>query len=211
LPRDVIEMVRGAFGGEGDEDAGPLVPQAFPSVREEKVVTESLGEVQGAVLMGKVINEVSEHDRSVLQIAASVVNAALFRNLREMRGLAYSLGASADFLGNQGTIKVWVHTARDKVVETGEALLEELSRLREVAVDREEVDRRANFRLGRLRIRMLSSMNRAYYLGLADLRGETHSFGERYERMLQRVTPQEIQQAIREHFEPRNYIMVLVD
>jgi predicted Zn-dependent peptidase len=106
---------------------------------------------------------------------------------------------------------VWVYTAREKVSEARDSLLKELEMLKDVSVDKEEVSRRVNFRVGRLRMRMLSSITRAYYLALAELKGQRHVFGREYQEMLGKVTPKEVREAMTKHFEPKDYVMVLVD
>jgi zinc protease len=86
-PQEAIEMVRGAFGGMDGHVAGSLTIAPTQPVQGKDVVRQPLGQIQGALLLGKVIPDVTAHDSLVLEVATSVVNATLFRHLREEQGL----------------------------------------------------------------------------------------------------------------------------
>jgi hypothetical protein len=63
-------------------------------------------------------------------------------------------------------------------------------------VTADDVTRHANAVTGRLQMRMLSSLSRAFYLGLAERGGLAHTFGEDYRKLLLGLSPGDIEAAV---------------
>jgi predicted Zn-dependent peptidase len=76
---------------------------------------------------------------------------------------------------------------------------------------KEEIERRANGLAGRLAMRMLASINRAYYLGVAEFRGFPLGHWETYRQSLLSVTPEEVAEAFRKYFGQDDYVLAIVD
>jgi predicted Zn-dependent peptidase len=102
-------------------------------------------------------------------------------------------------------------TAPQSVDKAKAGILRELAAVAETPPTKEEVQRRANGLAGRLAMRMLSSVNRAYYLGLADFRDLDHGYGEAYRRELLSVTPEEVSEVLRKYFGTEDYVLAIVD
>ncbi len=81
-------------------------------------------------------------------------------------------------------------------------LLREMEALDRQAVTPDEIERRANALAGRWAMRLLSSINQAYALGVAEFAGLPHVFGEDYRALLRGLTPEEVAEAIRRAFQP---------
>jgi zinc protease len=193
-------------GGEPAPADSPL-----PVTRGIRDVRAHLGKPQAQLLLGKVLPPVSPRERIALEIAGSILSAKLFATLRENEGLAYSVEAGVSFPQGSPLLLVRMGTAPQNIDRAKEGILRELKAVVETPPTKEEVERRANGLAGRLAMRMLSSINRAYYLGVAEFRGLPHSYGEAYRRELLSVTPEEVSEVLEKYFGQEDYVLAIVD
>jgi predicted Zn-dependent peptidase len=78
------------------------------------------------------------------------ISSRLFREVREKRGLAYSVGSYTEQYVDRGTVAMYVGTRADNVAEACEIIGRELVRLRDEGVSAEEIDRAKEHVKGRL-------------------------------------------------------------
>jgi predicted Zn-dependent peptidase len=102
-------------------------------------------------------------------------------------------------------------TAPQNVDKAKTGILRELKAVAETPPTKEEIERRANGLAGRLAMRMLPSINRAFHLGVADFRGLPLSHWETYRQSLLSVTPEEVAEAFRKYFGQDAYVLAIVD
>jgi zinc protease len=188
----------------------PAAPP-LPVSRAIREVREHLGKPQAQLLFGKVLPPVSERERFALEIAGSILSARLFGTLREKEGLAYSLDAGVSFPQGGTLLAIGMGTAPQKVEQAKAGILRELKALAETPPTKEEVERRANGLAGRLAMRTLASINRAFYLGVAEFRGLPLGYWETYRQSLLSVTPEEVTEAFRKYFGQDAYVLAIVD
>ena len=105
-----------------------------------------------------------------MTVVNGLLNERLVRELREKEGLAYSVGASLGVVEGSAVLTVSMGTAPEKIEQAREGIRREIANLRTMEVTADDVARRVNAVTGRLQMRMLSSLNRAFYLGLAERR-----------------------------------------
>jgi predicted Zn-dependent peptidase len=179
--------------------------------RGVREVREHLGKPQAQLLLGKVLPAADPRERFALEIAGSILSARLFGTLREQEGLAYSVDAGVRFPQESTLLLIGMGTAPQNVDKAKAGILRELNNVVETPATKEEVERRANGLAGRLAMRMLSSINRAYYLGVADSRDLAHGYGEAYRKELLSVTPEEVSAVLRKYFGQEDYVLAIVD
>ena len=76
------------------------------------------------------------------------VSSRLFREVREKRGLAYSVGSYTEQFVDRGTVAMYVGTRADNVAEACEIIGRELARLHDEGVSAEELRARQGARQG---------------------------------------------------------------
>jgi zinc protease len=211
LPAETaIAAARAALSTIPPGSAAPSVPP-LPVTRGVREVREHLGKPQAQLRFGKVLPAVGGRERFALEIAGSILSAKLFGTLREKEGLAYSLDAGVSFPQGGTLLLIGMGTAPQNVDKAKMGILRELKAVAETPPSREEVERRANGLAGRLAMRMLSSINRALYLGIADFRGLSLDHWETYRQSLLSVTPEEVAEVLRRYFGQDDYVLAIVD
>ncbi|MFN3477586.1 MAG: M16 family metallopeptidase, partial [Candidatus Methylomirabilales bacterium] len=195
------------FGSaQGRPPSLEVAPPAGP-----RIVRAKVGGPQASIVMGKLIRGAAEREALALEVAASILSARLFAHLREKEGLAYSIGASVGFYGGSGLLTIQMGTAPQNLEKAKEGILRVLKATAEESVAQEELDRRVNALSGRYTMRKLSSINRAFYLGLAEFKGLQHSYGDEYRLLLKGLKPEEVSQAAKKFFLGDEMVIVIVE
>lgn len=96
-------------------------------------------------------------------------SSRLFREIREKRGLAYSVGSYSSQFADQGTVAMYVGTREDNVAEACEIIGRELGSLRADGVSADELERAKEHVKGRSVLVMESTSSRMSRNGSATL------------------------------------------
>lgn len=206
-PGEAIDLVAPLFAGL--PPGSPLPEAALTPTLFSEPLERELGKSQGALVAGAVVGPVSKGDRAALTVVSGLLNESLVRELREKEGLAYSVGASLGVVEGSAVLTVSMGTAPGKIEQAREGIRREIANLRTMKVTADDVARRVNAVTGRLQMRMLSSLNRAFYLGLAERGGLAHTFGEDYRQLLLDLTPGDVEAAAKDYL-PENLIEAIV-
>ncbi len=103
--------------------------------------------------------------RVLAAILGGSMSSRLFQNVREQKGLAYSVNASTHAFIDSGKIEIYAGVNRDKVAQALEAICEEITKIRQSKVDESELERTKEQFRGRL---IMAQENNAM---VADSRG----------------------------------------
>ena len=113
--------------------------------------------------MGKIV-EIDPADRWPLEVAVMVASDRMQQDLRETRGWAYSLGISATFDDRYALLTASMGTRPD-VAEPAEQAMRGWLGLGRLEVTEDELAAAVNSHLGRMRMRRVTSIGRAFNLG----------------------------------------------
>lgn len=143
----------------------PSVTAYDPAVRGQRVVVESRDIDQCSMFLGLPIFGRDDPDRFRLRILNDVLGAGmssrLFREVRERRGLAYSIGSGYGFLADAGVFTISAGVNRDKLSETVRVCVDEARHMAEALVPADELQMAKQHAIGRFRL----SMETAHALG----------------------------------------------
>lgn len=175
---DLKDLVEEHFGSWGGEAARPAVPEFAPPGSSH--VTADTAQVQ----IGMSFRALApDHEDWQLQSLASLVlsggmGARLFSEVREKRGLVYSVGAAVRGVRGAGYLVGYAGTTPQKADETRNVMLVEFRRLSE-GISAEELERARQGKLTRLIMQGESSSSRVAGLA-ADwyLRGKCSTLTE---------------------------------
>lgn len=182
-----------------------------PALTAEPVVTEvNLAKPQGAYAAGAVSGLIRKKDAPALDVTSGWLNTRFMEVLREREGLAYSIRVSMEDVDGRAVFTFSMGTAPGKLKRAQEALREQINIARDEQVTEEEIQREVNGLVGRLQMRMLSSINRAFYLGLADRKGLTHSFSEDYRQSLLTVKSWDVERMLNAYLPGEDLVEAIV-
>jgi predicted Zn-dependent peptidase len=181
------------------ESARPGAPRAL--VREKPTEQVHL------VLTGPGLarDDRRRHANAVLDtILGGSMSSRLFQEVRERRGLAYSVGSFAIGYAETGQVGVYTGTREDNLPLVCEVLGAELRRIADEPVPAEELARAKDHLKGRLVLSLESSGARMNRIGRSHLfGGELLSVDELTAR-IEAVTAADVQELAREHWRPEH-------
>jgi zinc protease len=208
-PEQAVTLVKKLLS---DLPAGPssFYPQPMFLTRESSVSETRLEKSQGAYAAGAVTDYVEKETGPAFDIASGILNTRFMEELREKEGLAYSLGASLGEVHGTAVFSFTMGTAPDKIERARQALREQIAEAKRRCVTAEELEREVNGLVGRLQMRMLSSINRAFYIGLAARENFPHTFGEDYREILLKLRSGELEEVLERYLPAEELVEVLV-
>ena len=162
------EMVLAAaepFFLDMESGALPALDKYDSSVTGERVVTDSREIDQCTLYIGSPIFGRDDPDRFALRLMNDVLGAGmssrLFREVREKRGLAYSVSSGYGYLSDAGVFTISAGVNREQLAETITVCIDEAQKLCDDLVPPEELRKAKDHNIGRFRL----SLETAFSLG----------------------------------------------
>ncbi|MBI3634661.1 MAG: insulinase family protein [Candidatus Rokubacteria bacterium] len=115
--------------------------------------------------------------------------------LRDNRGLAYSLGTLNPSRTGPGYLLSYLGTARENVDAAEAGMLHEIARIRTDEVSATELERAKAYILGNLEMDRRTNSRQAWYLAYFELLGAGWDFPDRYARAIAGVTAADVKSA----------------
>ena len=173
----VVRLVRSSFGRNGflSRDEVPVVPRATSRVRKVHPGSSALTRPFEQVNLVLGVNGVTRHDER--RYALGVLNTALgggtssrlFQEVRERRGLAYSVFSFASHHHDAGLVGVSVGCLPHRLDEVLATVRAELARVAEEGISDDELERGKGQLRGGIVLGLEDSGARMSRLGKADL------------------------------------------
>ncbi|HWI08266.1 MAG TPA: pitrilysin family protein [Solirubrobacteraceae bacterium] len=184
---------------------GPRVPhvpsQLPPRLRFLRKDTEQYHLTLGAP--GPARNDDQRFAARVLDnIVGGTSSSRLFQEVREHRGLAYSVYSFQALFAGVGQLGIYLGTRPDNVVAALKVVADELTRLREDGVTPEELERSKENVKGRIVLSLESTASRMNRLGLAVLGDLPLLTIDEVVELLDGVTIDEVNSLLRERLAP---------
>jgi predicted Zn-dependent peptidase len=208
----LLPTIRQLFG-----DGPPAGPRPAPQcaahgpgrTRSAQRVEEAGGGMQGVLRIGRRL-DLPDEDRPALLAATAVLSDRLGMEVRERRGLAYSVGAALP-RGECGSwFTVGLGTRPQALEEAEEAVREEIRRIRTRGVRPDELERAVNSFLAGEARRNLSSIGRAGRLALWEMYGEGPEAELARAEAMRALTPKDVKEALKAHLSGDEFVTVVV-
>jgi len=154
-------------GGRTSRDGGPPRPAA-------RVVTRSKKELEQVHLcLGTPAYRQAHDDRYGVYILNTVLGGSmssrLFQNVREKRGLVYSISSGVSAYSDAGTLTIYAGTGLDSVDEVVRLSLEELRRMKGEALPEDELRRAKDHLKGSLMLSLENTGSRMSHIARQEI------------------------------------------
>jgi predicted Zn-dependent peptidase len=195
----VREIVGAAFGSLATE--GEAVSQSPPTVKPS-VLTRTKELEQSHICLGTNSYQQNHEDRYVSYILNSVLGGSmssrLFQNVREKRGLAYSVFSGMSAYRDAGNMTIYAGCAADAVEEVIDLSVEELRGLKRTPVPEDELKRAKDHLKGSLMLSLENTASRMSHLARQEIYFDRHFSLDETLAGVQRVTAADIQRVARD-------------
>jgi predicted Zn-dependent peptidase len=170
----IVALGKAGLDNETRRDA-PVPEFPAPDGRRVKVAFQSKETEQYHICLGGHGIQRDDERRFALSVLDAVLGGStssrLFQEVREKRGLAYSIYSWISQYRDTGQLGVYIGTRGDNVAEAMGVIGSELERLRDDGVTDEELTRAREHVKGRIVLSMESTANRMHRLGRSVLTG----------------------------------------
>ena len=147
---------------------------------------------QAQVLVGYLGPSLVDPDYAAVRVLGTVLGGGmsgrLFRELRDRRGLAYSVGVLGSFRTGPSFLVTYLGTAPPNAEAAEAGVLAEIERVRGEAITEGELARAKAFLLGNLAMDRRTSASHAWYMAFFEVIGAGWDFPDRYARAVDAVT-----------------------
>jgi zinc protease len=129
-------------------------------------------------------------------------------NLREKKGLAYSVSSAVRWDKDFGWFYVYLGTSPQNFEVARKGILEEIQRLKAESVGSEELEKAKNDLWGSLLMSRLSSVNQAFYMSIHEYLGMGYEWDEKLLQNLKKVSSERVNSAFQKWIDTENYLLV---
>ncbi|MBI2877321.1 MAG: insulinase family protein, partial [Candidatus Tectomicrobia bacterium] len=207
--QDMIAKVALRFGDmEPVDHPAPTPPMRWRGGGERRV-TQTMKKEQAALGVGLPLPGRESPEVPALQLMTSILSSRLASQLREVQGLAYAVGANAQFLPGFGWLQISLATTSTHVEVAREGILKEMKRMKEALVEEGEREAAINGAWGAFLMSRLSSINRAYYACLFEFLGQPIGYELGLRQRLDQVSPEEIRRAAQTYLDTENFVLAI--
>ncbi len=211
--RDVVETARRLFEALDGQPA-PQVEAARDGIPSQNVIVEARDISQSNLSIALRSVSRTDPDRYAMMILNAVLgrgmSSRLFKEVRERRGLAYSIGSSVTRYSDAGVMSISAGVSPENVAETTKVIKDELVKLVKEPVGDEELTRARDYTIGSFQLSLETSMALAQRAGeLLLMLGEIEPVEEVVAK-LKAVTAEEVQRVAQRFFRNDNLAMALV-
>jgi len=142
-PEDVVRQVETLFGDLPAAAGRAAPPAAYPTDATPMALARRDGQAH-LYLSGRGV-PVDHPDQMALAIMGDILGGGmtsrLFREVRERRGLAYAVAASASSMADHGSLGVHAGVAPAKAVDALGVIMDEIEKLGTVVIEDDEIER----------------------------------------------------------------------
>ena len=208
----IVDLVQNEFG---DLPAGPAlrsgpvpVPHPHLQVRHKKDLE------QVHLCVGSPSYPQPHKNRFPAYILNSVLgggmSSRLFQNIREKRGLAYSVFSSLSSFHDAGCLSVYAGTAVDKAREVIELVLKEFCELKSNPISQEELQRAKDYLKGSLLLSLESSTSRMGNVARQEMYFGRYISQDEIARSVDAVTAEQVMDVGQEFFQPERLAITVL-
>jgi zinc protease len=206
----MMYKIKKAFGSMPNVDfAEPQIPPPTPidsAIKVEKIMEKE----QVYIYLGEPMPGIKSPDSPALDLMNSILSSRLGLNLREVKGLAYSVGSSIYFDKDFGWFIASIGTRPQNYQEALDGILGEMKKIREEKITPDELEKAKNGIWGSMLFYRLSRINQAYYMGVNEFRGVGYDYDDNYIETLRKVTVDQVKQVAEKYLSTDNYVLAVV-
>jgi zinc protease len=206
----IMNKIKSAFGDMPKVDfPEPQIPAPLPLSSPLKV-EKMMEKEQVYIYLGEPMPGIKSPDAPALDLMNSILSSRLGLNLREVKGLAYSVGSSINFDRDFGWFIASIGTRPQNYQEALDGILGEMKKIREEKVSPDELEKAKNGIWGSMLFYRLSRINQAYYMGMNEFRGVGYDYDDNYTETLRKVTADQVKQVAEKYLSTDNYVLAVV-
>lgn len=184
--------------------------EAYPEVskgKSEKILTNKS---QSYVRLGTLF-KMNKEDEAGFRVLASVLSQNLSHNIREKKGLAYSLGAGFGTHKGYGLFQIAVGTKAETLDKVETEIYREIEKIKKEVISENRLNKLINTYNSRRLMRSLTRISQCYQAGLSEFYGKPFDHNETLLQKIKKLKPTKIQKLAERYLIPENMVKIIAE
>jgi zinc protease len=213
--QEVVALIAESFKGWNPSGSAAAAPTTPPAIEKTRVIAIDKDITQANVVMGHVGINRENPDYYAVSLMNYILggggfSSRLMDNIRDNRGLAYSVYSAFAAQKQPGAFRVEVQTKNESTNEAVGEILKEIRRMQaELVSERELADAKA-YLTGSFPLRMDTSGKIAGILTSVELFNLGIDYPQKYPALINAVTREDVQRVARKYLLPDRMVVVVV-
>ena len=211
---EALVKLKELFAGLKAGDIPRIAPDEEPRIETNAASSfKSLPKKQSLLLLGFHGTTVFARNRYAIEVICEVLSQAsgrLFTQIREKRGLAYTLGAYSVSGLDPGYIVIYAATLAENVETVKREILRQLRLLKQKPLTEQELTQTKRALIGKKLISRQTNSACALESSLDELYGLGYNRYLEYSDRINRTTPEDVVRCANRYFDFNNYAVVIV-
>jgi predicted Zn-dependent peptidase len=208
----VMELTTQEFGGL---PAGKQVKKSPPPVANPHIQHRRKKELEQVQICIGAPGFPQTHERRfpgyiLNSVLGGGMSSRLFQNIREKRGLAYSVFSSLSAFRDAGCLSVYAGTSKENARQVVELIIAELRRMKETPLTAEELQHAKDYLKGSLLLSLESTMNRMSSLARQEMYFGRYISLDAIASDVDAVTVEQVQAVARELFSTERIALTIL-
>lgn len=206
---EAVDLVNGYFGksswGKGNfvyQD--PVWPEINPS--PEQTILKKMDGVQSAILTGKLLPRWDHPDFTKIMVATTLLGgyfgSRLMTNIREEKGLTYSIYASLRQTLCETALMITTATANETAARVIEEIRKEIQRMRTERVGDDELERAKNYMIGYACRKHEAGLGLSKMLMTTSMKGRPYDYIVTENRLVRDTSADDVLDIANRYFDP---------
>ena len=193
----------------------PKVPFITTFEKEQKTVKIDRGITQANIILGHAGISRDNPDYYALTVMNYILggggfSSRLVEEIRNKRGLAYSLASFFDAGKYPGSFQIILQTKNSSAREAIDLSFREMERIRKEGVSEKELEGAKKYLIGSFPMRLNTQGKLANFLSQVEYYGLGLDYPEKYPFLIRSVTTEEVLRVAKKYLHPENTILVIV-
>ncbi len=138
------------------------------------------------------------------------MSSRLFNEVREKRGLAYSISSGIKALRDTGMFLISAGVDKDKLVDAVEVILQQLKKIAKSGVEKDEFNRAKEFYLGQVQLNLESTTNQLFWaVGMIMIDDELRTLSD-VVKAVKKITVSDVQRVAKTLFKDERYRLAVI-
>lgn len=198
----LIEKYLGTVPASSDNDSNVTVPKPL-SQEYVEVIKEDANQAQ--ILQGWLVGTISDKEYPVLMLlniilGASGLTSRLFLELREKKGLAYTVRTSYETHLKSAVFSIYIGTEPSNIQTSIDGFKEEIEKIKKIPVGDEELYNAKNNLIGKQQFLSETNSQQANIMAYYAIMGKPFNYQESIIEQIKQVTPQDILDCANKYF-----------
>ncbi len=194
--------------GISEDSFLPPDPPAAPTLVSIQRTKEQVHIILG--FLGTTLTSEDRYGLEVLDTVLSGQSGRLFTELRDKQSLAYSLSSFSMQGLDTGSFGIYIGTSPDKKDEAIKAVWQQLYRIREEEISKDELEKAKNSLISQYELNLQTHSAQAMEMALNESYSLGQDFGNRYIHAIEQVDTATVLKMARKYICPSNYVLVTV-